>query len=212
MDALVKANSGNVDSYGDDKWSESLKKKWGGVLDHPDLPKIDDPYKKAVTAVILENQEAALAEQRQTLTEAGPGNAASSIDRWDPVLISLVRRAMPNMMAYDVCGVQPMTGPTGLIFAMKSRYGAGATGNAAFGYWGGGSPSEKSTMDRLDYSSDTTACVAKGPLSAGRNPPDMPLLIVSVKTIPGAALNKSPRKKASAKNNISINLIIFEVK
>ena len=68
-------------------------------------------------------------EQRQSLTEAGPANAISSIDRWDPVLISLVRRALPNMMAYDVCGVQPMTGPTGLIFAMKSRFNGGSTSN-----------------------------------------------------------------------------------
>jgi len=124
---------------------KNLTEKWAPVLNEESAGEIKDSYRKAVTAVILENQEAALAEQRQTLTEAGPGNAASSIDRWDPVLISLVRRAMPNMMAYDVCGVQPMTGPTGLIFAMKSRYGAGATGstealyNEANTAWGGDS-------------------------------------------------------------------------
>ena len=108
---------------------KNLTEKWAPVLNEESAGEIKDSYKKAVTAVILENQEAALAEQRQTLTEAAPGNATTSIDRWDPVLISLVRRAMPNLMAYDVCGVQPMTGPTGLIFAMKSRFGAGATGS-----------------------------------------------------------------------------------
>ena len=109
---------------------KNLTEKWAPVLNEESAGEIKDSYRKAVTAVILENQEAALAEQRQTLTEAAPGNATTSIDRWDPVLISLVRRAMPNMMAYDVCGVQPMTGPTGLIFAMKSRLGVGATSTA----------------------------------------------------------------------------------
>ena len=88
---------------------KNLTEKWAPVLNEESAGEIKDSYKKAVTAVILENQEAAMAEQRQTLTEAAPGNATTSIDRWDPVLISLVRRAMPNLMAYDVCGVQPMT-------------------------------------------------------------------------------------------------------
>ena len=103
--------------------TENLQEKWQPVLDHPDLPKIEDSYKRAVTTVILENQERAVREDRAFLAEAAPVNATgSSVDNWDPVLISLVRRAMPNLIAYDVCGVQPMTGPTGLIFAMKSRY------------------------------------------------------------------------------------------
>ena len=103
--------------------TENLQEKWQPVLEHPDLPKIEDSYKRAVTTVILENQERAVREDRAFLTEAAPVNATgSSVDNWDPVLISLVRRAMPNLIAYDVCGVQPMTGPTGLIFAMKSRY------------------------------------------------------------------------------------------
>ena len=103
--------------------TENLQEKWQPVLDHPDLPKIEDSYKRAVTTVILENQERAVREDRAFLAEAAPVNATgSAVDNWDPVLISLVRRAMPNLIAYDVCGVQPMTGPTGLIFAMKSRY------------------------------------------------------------------------------------------
>jgi len=102
--------------------SENLQEKWQPVLNHPDLPEISDSYKRAVTAVILENQEQELAAQRRMLAEAD--NTAShqtGVTNFDPVLISLVRRAMPNLIAYDVCGVQPMTGPTGLIFAMKSR-------------------------------------------------------------------------------------------
>ena len=103
--------------------SENLQEKWSPILEHSDLPKIEDNYKRAVTAVILENQEKALNEDRATLSEAAPINATgSAISNWDPILISLVRRAMPNLVAYDICGVQPMTGPTGLIFAMKARY------------------------------------------------------------------------------------------
>ena len=104
--------------------SENLQEKWQPILEHSDLPKIEDNYKKAVTAVILENEEKALNEDRVALEEAAPLNAtgSSAISNWDPILISLVRRAMPNLVAYDICGVQPMTGPTGLIFAMKARY------------------------------------------------------------------------------------------
>ena len=104
--------------------SENLQEKWSPILEHSDLPQIEDNYKKAVTAVILENQEKALQEERVSLEEAAPLNAtgSSAISNWDPILISLVRRAMPNLVAYDICGVQPMTGPTGLIFAMKARY------------------------------------------------------------------------------------------
>jgi len=109
--------------------AEDLQKKWGPVLDHEDLPKIKDNYRKAVTAVLLENQEKAMREQAShdggmfgNLQEAAHANqTGGNIDTVDPVLISLVRRAMPNLIAYDVCGVQPMTGPTGLIFAMKSH-------------------------------------------------------------------------------------------
>ena len=103
--------------------SEEIQKKWSPVLEHPDLGEIKDSYRKAVTAVILENQEKALQEEKSIISEAvHANNMSSAVDTYDPILISLVRRALPNLMAYDVCGVQPMTGPTGLIFAMKSHY------------------------------------------------------------------------------------------
>ena len=103
--------------------TEHLQEKWQPVLEHPDLPKIEDSYKRAVTTLILENQEKALREDRSFLSEAAPTvSTGGQFDTWDPILISLVRRAMPNLIAYDVCGVQPMTGPTGLIFAMRSTY------------------------------------------------------------------------------------------
>ena len=103
--------------------SEQVEKKWEPVLNHEYLPKIENSYKRAVTAVVLENQEKALREERTALFEAPHANqTGASVDNYDPILISLVRRALPNLMAYDVAGVQPMTGPTGLIFAMKSHY------------------------------------------------------------------------------------------
>jgi hypothetical protein len=113
--------------------SEQLQEKWSGVLDHPELPKISDPYRKAVTAVILENQAVEMQKSGQILSEAptvvagtggftGGAPAAGPVAGFDPILISLVRRSLPNLIAYDVCGVQPMTGPTGLIFAMRSTY------------------------------------------------------------------------------------------
>ena len=108
---------------------DRLIEKWSPVLDNEAAGKIQDSHRKAVTAAILENQEKALQEEAQMLQEAVPGNNTTSAANWNPVLIALVRRAMPNLMAYDVCGVQPMSGPTGLIFAMKSRYGAGSTGS-----------------------------------------------------------------------------------
>ena len=105
--------------------SENLQEKWQPVLAHPDLPEIKDNYKKAVTSIILENQEKAMKEDNAFLSEAAPTNSGfggSNMQAYDPILISLVRRAMPNLIAYDVASVQPMTGPTGLIFAMKSRF------------------------------------------------------------------------------------------
>ena len=108
--------------------AEGLQKKWAPVLDHPDMPEIKDPYKKAVTAILLENQEKALAEEggstQGLLMEALPVNSTDSTYQTyqDPILISMIRRSMPNLIAYDVCGVQPMTGPTGLIFALRAKY------------------------------------------------------------------------------------------
>ncbi len=107
----------------------NLMEKWGPVLDHESVSPIQDNYKKAVTARLLENQEVALQEERNQaqgnfISEAAAANniGGGNIGSFDPVLISLVRRAMPNLIAYDIAGVQPMSGPTGLIFAMKSKY------------------------------------------------------------------------------------------
>jgi len=113
--------------------SEQTQQKWQPVLDHPELPEIKDSYKRAVTSVILENQERSLKEDAAFLSEAAPTNATgASIQNWNPILISLVRRAMPNLIAYDIAGVQPMSGPTGLIFAMRSRYATQAGTEALF--------------------------------------------------------------------------------
>lgn len=102
--------------------SEQIESKWAPVLEHTDLTPISDPYKKAVTAVVLENQEKALREEKGIMEATHANQTGGGVDNYDPILISLVRRALPNLMAYDVAGVQPMTGPTGLIFAMKSHY------------------------------------------------------------------------------------------
>ena len=104
--------------------SEALQSKWKPVLEHPELPEISDPYRKAVTTILLENQQQYLREDGPANISGNDGGLASpaNMARWDPILISLVRRSMPNLMAYDVCGVQPMSGPTGLIFALRSRY------------------------------------------------------------------------------------------
>ena len=119
--------------------AENLQEKWAPVLNHDGLPEIKDNYRKSVTAILLENQERALQEERNVLTEAptnvGPINTqttgAGAVYGFDPILISLIRRAMPKLIAYDIAGVQPMSGPTGLIFAMRSRY-TNQTGNEAF--------------------------------------------------------------------------------
>ena len=112
---------------------DQLIEKWSPVLDETSAGEITDSHRRAVTAAVLENQEKALIEEQAAsqgfITEAAPANATSSVNNFDPVLISLVRRAMPNLIAYDICGVQPMNGPTGLIFAMKARYQGGSTSN-----------------------------------------------------------------------------------
>lgn len=130
--------------------NEELQKKWQPVLEHEDLPKIDDPHKRAVVATLLENQQRDAQDQAggsgtyagpQSLLEAAPVNAMGSssstagdgsVDIFDPVLISLIRRAAPNLIAFDIMGVQPMTGPTGLIFAMRSRYTSQTGAEALF--------------------------------------------------------------------------------
>ena len=120
--------------------SEQLQSKWKPVLEHPELEVIKDPYKKAVTAMVLENQSQAMASDRAQMgmlnevADTGPSNVTGGVQNFDPILISLVRRALPNLIAYDVAGVQPMTGPTGLIFAMRAKYGENqlASGTEAF--------------------------------------------------------------------------------
>jgi hypothetical protein len=104
-------------------FSEHLQEKWAPLLDYEGMDPIKDAHRRAVTAQLLENQEITLREEREFLSEA-PTNSVSSggVANFDPVLISLIRRAMPNLVAYDLAGVQPMNGPTGLIFAMRSRY------------------------------------------------------------------------------------------
>ena len=115
--------------------AEHLQEKWNPILEHTELDPIKDTYRKAVTSVLLENQEKFLLEERGLVTEAAPTNslggtgfsggstATGPVAGFDPVLISLIRRSMPKLIAYDICGVQPMTGPTGLIFAMRSTTG-----------------------------------------------------------------------------------------
>ena len=128
--------------------TEHLQEKWSPVLQHPDLPEIKDSYRRAVTTIILENQEKALREDRNFLGEAAPtSSTGGSVDNWDPILISLVRRSMPNLIAYDICGVQPMTGPTGLIFAMRAR-GLSQAGAEALA-------DEPSMLSNQDAGSDT---------------------------------------------------------
>lgn len=126
--------------------SEQLQRKWAPILEHNDLNPITDRYRKAVTAVLLENQESFLREERGVLSEvavnntgSGAGSAGFSgsaaaggpVAGFDPVLISLIRRSMPKLIAYDICGVQPMSGPTGLIFAMRAHRGTDRDGNGA---------------------------------------------------------------------------------
>ena len=101
---------------------EQLQEKWAPVLDHPDQNPIKDSYRRNVTAVLLENQQRAMEEERLALQEAAPVNVTGNAAKWDPVLIGLIRRSMPQLIAYDICGVQPMTMPTGLVFSLKSRY------------------------------------------------------------------------------------------
>ena len=122
---------------------DTLLEKWSPVVDHPDMPKIDDIHRRRCTAVLLENQKRAMNEQAGILNEVSTNNigtgfgtsntaAAGGLAGYDPILISLVRRAMPNIVAYDVAAVQPMTAPTGLIFAMKANYDSKAGAEAFF--------------------------------------------------------------------------------
>ena len=164
--------------------SQQLQEKWAPVLDHGDLPKIEDNYKKAVTSILLENQERVIREERQILSEAiptmstgsnaaagaGSGNAGFSSDAtaagpvagFDPVLISLIRRAMPNLVAYDLAGVQPMSGPTGLIFAMRARYDGPAVTNAET-FYNEVNPNQSGTQGANDVSGAADALSGNNP-------------------------------------------------
>jgi hypothetical protein len=149
--------------------SESLQTKWQPVLEHTDLPAIKDPYKKAVTAVVLENQVQAMQKEAGILNETAPTNSAGTggfggsatatgaVAGFDPILISLVRRSLPNLIAYDVAGVQPMTGPTGLIFAMRSTYGTTrSVANEAFYGEANSAWSGTGSHDAISLASDTS--------------------------------------------------------
>ena len=157
--------------------SKVLQEKWAPVLDHSDLDPITDNYKKAVTSILLENQEKVIRQERQILSEAvptmntdpagtgNPGFSSSgdqSVAGFDPVLISLIRRAMPNLVAYDLAGVQPMSGPTGLIFAMRARYDGPGTGNAET-FFNEVNPNQSGTGGANDVS-------GAGPTLTGDNP------------------------------------------
>ena len=166
--------------------TDALIKKWQPVLEHNDLPEIKDAHKRTVVAQLLENQQNAAREQASQmggfgsptlLGEAAPVNAmgassstasAGSIDTFDPVLISLVRRSMPNLIAYDICGVQPMTGPTGLIFAMRSRYTSQTGTEALF--------NEADASFSMSYAANTAsrgaANSSAGAVQTGTDPAD----------------------------------------
>ena len=150
---------------------QDLIKKWSPILEHESLPAIKDNYRKEVTAVLLENQEREMQKSAEALFESGPTNSGGSgiglggagastgtVSGFDPVLIALVRRAMPQMIAYDIAGVQPMTQPTGLIFAMKSRYTSQDT-----------SPEALFNEANAGFSGDGTANGGSNPVSGTYN-------------------------------------------
>jgi hypothetical protein len=184
--------------------AEEIQRKWQPILEHADLPKIQDQTRRSVTAVMLENTELAVREASahggySTLNEtvsATPVNfmgtsssaaGAGGIDTFDPVLISLVRRAMPNLIAYDICGVQPMTGPTGLIFAMRSRY-ANQTG--ANGYSNGQMQDNEAFYNEVNTAFATGTTALSGNTTFGQN---------SFGTIPGQT-NTTPMVNTATYN------------
>jgi hypothetical protein len=121
---------------------EEIQNKWAPLINHSELPTINSAHRKAVTAQLLENTEEAIREDASIMggvsgslletSGAAPTNLAAGVQNYDPVLINLVRRAMPNLIAYDICGVQPMTGPTGLIFALRPQYDSQSGANAFY--------------------------------------------------------------------------------
>lgn len=154
-----------------------LLEKWQPILESVDAPEIKDKYRKGITARLLENQRVANAQSRdQLITEDEPVNVSGNVAKYDPVMISLVRRAMPNLIAYDVCGVQAMTGPTGLIFAMRPKYINGGaldvdafyneakTAESGTGTQAGTSPSVLNDGTPGDYTSGTGLATADAEL------------------------------------------------
>ena len=194
--------------------NEQIQAKWGPILEHEDLPKIEGTYKKSVTAILLENQEKMMREQAAQqvgtglfLTEAPlgsqmgidpnspPGNpvggqqsaegpAGSAVQFVDPVLISLVRRTMPKLMAYDVCGVQPLTGPTGLIFAMRSQFGSPGQLAEPGGYYDGTAalPGDPANGGKEAFYNEANTAYSGG---AGTHAPDPLDEFFTVNTPPG---------------------------
>ena len=169
--------------------AEKLQEKWSPLLNCEGLEGIQDPHRRAVTAVLLENQERALNEERGFLSEAptmgagtggfgggtyGTAAAGGPVAGFDPVLISLIRRSMPQLIAYDLCGVQPMTGPTGLIFAMRSRYGTDRTsGTEAFFNEADSRFSGQDAGDDItasDYTAQASVGIATTAAQSGNNP------------------------------------------
>jgi hypothetical protein len=171
--------------------NEQLETKWKGIVEADGYTPIADPYRRAVTTVLLENTIKALDEEKRQmlgaagyghmLMEAAPTNsvAAAGVQNYDPILISMLRRSLPNLIAYDLCGVQPMTGPTGMIFAMKSRYttpsgtealfneaNTAFSGTNAAGANGTVSGSVSNTDPLLDFADSTTYGVGSGMTTA----------------------------------------------
>lgn len=149
---------------------KALAQKWAPVLEHADLPQIKDSFRKEVTAVLLENQHREMQKANSLLNEDAPANSVGSfpdaggVAKFDPVLISLVRRAMPKLIAYDVAGVQPLTQPTGLIFAMKSKYGTQGGDEALFNEanteWSG--IDDAGMQAPYDFSAGATNVIGRG--------------------------------------------------
>ena len=160
---------------------EALQEKWAPILDHEGLDSIKDSHRRGVTAQLLENQEIALREEREFLSEAPTmstgsgaqpgfsGTASSPVAGFDPVLISLIRRSMPNLVAYDLAGVQPMNGPTGLIFAMRSKYTSTAGDEAFFNEADTAFSGQDSGLDQTDGWTDGSVGLGTT-AQAGTNP------------------------------------------
>ena len=169
--------------------AEYLQEKWSPLLNCEGLDPIKDSHRRGVTAILLENQERALREERGFLSEAptmttgtggfgggtyGTAAASGPVAGFDPVLISLIRRSMPQLIAYDICGVQPMTGPTGLIFAMRTRYGTDRTSgteaffNEADSRFSG--QDSDGSLTASDYTAQASVGIATTAAQTGSNP------------------------------------------